>query len=90
MRGRSETIICAAVRASNGKIVTGHRHIDAIDALRAMVGYENEQPLRENQGFLTSAHKFVNREEAYRLHFPDRTEPDELQSDDLYGVGEII
>ena len=80
----SEIIICAAVRASDGKIVRGRRHIDAVRALQEMLGYECEQPRGKDQGFVTSADKFVSREEAYRLHFPNRSEPDELQSDDLY------
>jgi hypothetical protein len=80
----TEVVICAAVRASNGRIVTGYRHSDAIRALQAISGYENEQPRGEDQGFVTSTNRFVNRHEAYRLHFPDSTEPDELHSDDLY------
>jgi hypothetical protein len=36
--GPPETVICAAVRASNGKIVSGRRHNDAICALQAMQG----------------------------------------------------
>jgi hypothetical protein len=79
-----EIIICAAVRASNGKVVGGHRHNDAIHALQALDGYEGEQPHGEDQGFVTSMDRFVNRWEAYRLHFPDSTEPDELHSDELY------
>jgi hypothetical protein len=31
---KPETIICAAVRASNGKIIRGHRHNDAMGLLR--------------------------------------------------------
>jgi hypothetical protein len=49
-----------------------------------MQGYEGEQPHGHDQGFLTSTNRFVNREEAYRLHLPDSTEPGELHSDDLY------
>lgn len=79
-----EIIICAAVRASDGKVVSGHRHRDAIRALQTMDGYEFERPDGDNQGFVTSINRFVNRREAYRLHFPDRAEPDELRSDDLY------
>jgi hypothetical protein len=79
-----EIVICAAVRASNGKIVRGHRHSDAIRALQAMQGYEGEQPLGDDQGFVTSTNRFVNRKEAHRLHFPDLTEAGELHSDDLY------
>jgi hypothetical protein len=79
-----EKVICAAVRASNGKVVRGDRHHDAIRTLQDMPGYENEQPSGDNQGFMTSTNRFVNRAEAYRLHFPDRTERGELQSDDLY------
>ena len=79
-----EIIICAAVRASDGKVVRSYRHNDAIRTLQAMVGYDGEQPHGENQGFVTSTDRFVDRREAYRLHFPDRAEPDELRSDDLY------
>jgi hypothetical protein len=79
-----ETISFAAVRASDGKIVRGNRHNDTIHALHAMDGYEGEEPHGENQGFVTSTGRFVNRRTAYRLHFPNRTEPDELRSDDLY------
>ena len=79
-----EKVICAAVRASNGKVVQGHRHHDAIRTLQGMSGYESEQPSGNNQGFVTSTNRFVNRADAYRLHFPDSTEPGELQSDDLY------
>jgi len=79
----TEVVVCAAVRASNGKIVRGGRHFDAIRALQEMPGYENEYPEGDDQGFVTLDNRFVNREEAYRLHFPDRVERDELQSDDL-------
>ena len=79
-----EIVICAAVRASDGKVVSGYRHSDAIRTLQAMVGYEDEQPCGEDQGFVTSTDRFVDRREAYRLHFPDRAESDELRSDDLY------
>ena len=79
-----EIIICAAVRASNGKVVRGHRHADAIRALQAMQGYEGEQPDGDDQGFVTSTNRFVSREEAYRIHFPKFVELGELHSDDLY------
>jgi hypothetical protein len=46
--------------------------------------YEGERPEGNNQGFVTRTNRFVNRKEAYRIHFPDRSEPDELRSDDLY------
>ncbi len=84
LRGSApEMIMCAAVRASNGKIVKGHRHVDAIRALQEMPGYGSDYPEGDNQGFITLTNRFVNREEAYRLHFPNRIEPGELQSDDL-------
>ena len=79
-----EIIICAAVRASNGKVVRGHRHADAIRALQAMHGYEGEQPDGDDQGFVTSTNRFVSREEAYRIHFPNFAGLGELHSDDLY------
>ncbi|MBU6463591.1 MAG: hypothetical protein KGK01_02055 [Bradyrhizobium sp.] len=78
-----EKISSAAVRASDGKIITGRRHIDAIRALQKMLGYENDRPRGNDQGFVTSANRFVSRQEAYRLHFPNRSDPDELHSDDL-------
>jgi hypothetical protein len=80
----SEMVICAAIRASNGKVIRGHRHIDAIRTLQTMDWYRGEQPTGEDQGFVTSTNRFVNRGEAYRLHFPDSKQPDELSSDDLY------
>lgn len=80
----AERVICAAVRASDGKVVRGPRHNDAISALQAINGYQGEQPHGEDQGFVTSTNRFVNRREAYRIHFPDRTESDELHSDELY------
>ena len=79
-----EIVICAAVRASDGKIVRGFRHHDAIRALQTIAGYEGEEPYGNNQGFVTSTNRYVTRMEGYQLHFPDRTEPDELHSDDLY------
>ena len=72
-----EIVICAAVRASNGKIVRGRRHNVAIRGLQAMQGYEGEQPEGDDQGFVTSTNRFVNRKEANRIHFPDYTEPAE-------------
>lgn len=80
----TEIVICAAVRASNGRVVRGHRHSDAIRALQAMNGYEAEQPNGDDQGFVTSTNRFVNRQEAYRIRFPKNGELDELRSDDLY------
>jgi hypothetical protein len=79
----SEIVIGAAVRASNGKVVRGHRHIDAIRSLQGMTGYEDECPQGADQGFITLSNRFVDRAEAYRLHFPNRVEAGELQSDDL-------
>lgn len=49
-----------------------------------MAGYECENPSGDDQGFVTSADRFVSRREAYRLHFPNRSEPDDLHSDQLY------
>jgi hypothetical protein len=78
-----EEIVSAAVRATNGKVVRGRRHIDAIRYLQGLPGYEAESPSGEDQGFLTTLGRFVGREEAYRIHFPERSVPDELQSDDI-------
>jgi hypothetical protein len=78
-----EIVIGAAVRASNGMVVRGYRHVDAICTLQGMPGYEDESPRGADQGFITLSNRFVDRAEAYRLHFPNRVEPGELQSDDL-------
>ncbi len=97
-----EVCICAAIRW-NGQIWLGHRHGNARDALRSelqwtMNGKEMSKAnffLEENQGFVTSLNRFVNRQEAFALHMAagipsaatahgDDYRGDKLFSEDLY------
>lgn len=61
----SEICICAAIKTFEGKVIRGHRHDDCIQTAIKM----GLNPLREagSQGFMTSANRYVGREEAMRL-----------------------
>lgn len=64
----TEICICAAIKCSDGTIVRGHRHGDAMWTAREM-GKElwNEEPFGKQQGFITSRNRYVGREEGRRL-----------------------
>lgn len=93
-----EIIICAAVRAKDGFIVRGHRHGHALYkpfGLQGIPGYEDERPHGDDQGFITSTNRYVNRKEAYKIFVEsgavsvdEKEHPmkgrDELFSEDLY------
>ena len=87
-----EIVICAAVKASDGKIVRGHRHADAIRTLHDMPDYRDERPHGDQQGFITSKNRYVDRREGLRLQqgagIPsadkDGYRYGELYSEDLY------
>ncbi len=87
-----EVIICSAVRAKDGKIVRGHRHNDAMRTLHYTPGYETEQPFGDDQGFMTSQNRYVNRSEACRIQIAAGIDSKagrydysgELYSEDLY------
>lgn len=90
-----EIIICAAVRAKDGKIIPCWRHGNGVYTLHSIPGYEDERPHGDDQGFLTSKNRYVNREEAYRIFVEsgavsvdEEQHPmasrDELYSEDLY------
>lgn len=66
-RRRREVVICAAVRAKDGYIYRGHRHADALRGLQGMPAYQGERPYGDDQGFITSRNRYVNRTEAARL-----------------------
>jgi len=60
-----EICICAAVKATDGKIYRGHRHRDCFECIsrkkkKADKGFKS-------QGFITSLNRFVDREEGFRL-----------------------
>lgn len=90
-----EIVICAAVRAKDGLIIRGHRHATALAkpfGLQGIPGYEDERPYGDDQGFITSENRYVNREEGLRIqraagiesHDPGGYRGGELYSEDLY------
>lgn len=90
-----EIVICAAVRAKDGFIYRGHRHGHALYkpyGLQGVPGYENERPHGDDQGFITSRNRYVNRKEALELQLaagiksvdPGGYRGGELYSEDLY------
>lgn len=60
-----ERIICAAIRV-NGKVIMGHRHHCAIRTASEMPAFKG-MDVDKDQGFVTSAGRYVNREEAARI-----------------------
>lgn len=64
---RPEFVICSAVRASDGRVIRGHRHNDAIRTLTGIPGYEKERPHGDDQGFVTSHGRYVNRKEGCKI-----------------------
>lgn len=62
-----EIVICAAVRAKDGTVIRGHRHVHALRALQDIPGYERARPHGPDQGFITSHNRYVTRTEAYEL-----------------------
>jgi len=58
-----EIVICAAVKAENGRIFRGHRHGDA---MRVCADHKLKLCMtssQEQQGFITSKNRYVGREE---------------------------
>jgi len=62
-----EFVICAAIRTSTGEIFRGHRHFHAFYAMKMCPRYKDERPWGDDQGFITSKNRYVDRKEAYRL-----------------------
>ncbi len=68
----TEIVICAAIRWNN-KVWRGHRHGDAMQAMRqelsfTMTGKEMiGKNLFEDQGFVTSFNRYVDREEGRKI-----------------------
>lgn len=96
-----ETVICAAIRLPDGRVFRGHRHGDCIHTAHALVTYrfENGYSTVEwgptsatDQGFVTSANRYVDRQEAMRLQLAAGIASvadggyrgDSLYSEDLY------
>lgn len=71
-RGRKEAIqeivICAAIRMKDGYIIRGHRHSDALRTAAGIPRYKGDShAFGDNQGFVTSQNRYVNRIEAARI-----------------------
>lgn len=90
-----EICICAAVRMPDGYIVRGHRHADCLATAAKIPGYTvtgSHHPHGEDQGFVTSKNRYVNRREAMQLQLDaniDSVSRDgycgwDLFSEDLY------
>lgn len=73
-----ETVICAAIRLPDGRVIRGHRHGDCIRTAKALVTwYHNPEsgfggpPWHESmgfdQGFISSRNRYVTREEGLAL-----------------------
>lgn len=93
-----EIVICSAVKATDGTIVRGHRHSDAIRTLAGIPGKVFDQH-QQAQGFITSLNRYVTRREGCEIqkaagiesfYVTGRGEPEgaylhgELYSEDLY------
>lgn len=87
-----EICICAAVLATDGTVIRGHRHADALNKLRGMPNKEYRYGNGDTQGFVTSMNRYVTREEGYKLQIdagilsadPGGYRYSELYSEDLY------
>ena len=93
-----ETCICSAVKYKD-KIWFGHRHSDALNAMRNELSYfmngKQISDIREDiiQGFITTKKRFVDRKEGYNLQISSGIKSvckdftylnNELYSEDLY------
>jgi len=60
-----EICICAAVKATDGTIIRGHRHRDCRDGIIR----RGKKPSKrwEDEGFITSTGRFVTREQGMKL-----------------------
>lgn len=90
-----EFILCAALNF-NGNIICGHRHSDCYATLQDVVKVKDEDmPQRDNQGFLTSLNRYVDRKEGWKiakennqiqwgLSASEKSEDSQLISENLY------
>lgn len=74
-----ETIICAAIRLPDGRVIRGHRHDSCIRTAEEMVSWQHdprsgvngppwEASMCSDQGFVTSRNRYVGRIEAMEIH----------------------
>lgn len=79
-------IDCAAIKAPDGRVWTGHRHAHCIATIIQATGIPRVGS-GYKQGFVTQSKRFVNRKEAAQLAFASgqiKEPKDELYSEDLY------
>lgn len=93
---KSEVCICAALLLDDGRVIRGHRHDDCIGTYAKWRNAGQDIPpmtRQEQQGFVTSRGRFVDRTEGARLmraacHYSQHTglpfQHDLLFSEDLY------
>jgi hypothetical protein len=93
-----EIVICSAVAATDGTIVRGHRHHDAIRTLSQIPGKTYSYGKGDTQGFVTSKGRYVTRKKGYEIqraagvksrlqgseHASEAYLNGELYSEDLY------
>lgn len=83
-------VICAAVKATNGRVFRGHRHGDCFHSIQRR-GLKVSRA-KHSQGFITSQNKFVTRERGRIIQdaagipsaSPEGYYPKTLFSEDLY------
>ena len=78
----------------DGYIIRGHRHSDAIATMKGIPRYKDEWAFGEDQGFITSKNRYVNRIDGAKIQkaagikskMPEGQEylHGELYSEDLY------
>ncbi len=90
-----EIVICAAIKMDDGYIIRGHRHSDSLHTAAGIPRYKgNSHAWGENQGFVTSKGRYVDRIEGAQLQkaagikskMPEGQEylHGQLYSEDLY------
>lgn len=87
-----EIVICAAVGMSDGYVVRGHRHNDAIRTAHGIPRYKDERPHGDDQGFVTSENRYVTRKVGFEVQHAAKIlsvdsmgyKGEELYSEDLY------
>lgn len=62
-----EIVICAAIKMKDGYIILGHRHSDAINTMKGIPKYKEDWAFGENQGFVTSKNRYVDRLEGAKI-----------------------
>lgn len=92
MMNNKERILCSAIKATlknkeNPIIIAGYRHEDCFNSICSFMDFSNV--IKEEQGFITSKNRFVNRIEAKQIAIQANqlireSSFKELISEDLY------